>query len=129
MKLYSPKRQTIQDLYLEIREDLLCEVRHCEARVVPDCTNRADQIQHLVSRSSRRELIADARNLMTICGFCHGWVECHPDEAELAGLTVRGHDWEWLVAQYLDDSTPGPGAWDNRLIIALKKHGRPDLHE
>lgn len=130
MKLYSPPRQKIQDEYLEIREDFLSEVRHCEARLPEvDCQMRADQIQHLVSRSARRELIPDPRNFMAVCGFCHRWIEEHPKEAELRGFTVLGHDWEWLVDLHLTDTMPESGSWENRLVVELRRHGRPDLFQ
>lgn len=128
MKLYSPPRQKIQDLYLEIREDFLCEVRHCEA-MIPEagCQRRADQVQHLVNRSARRELIADPRNFMAVCGYCQGWITVEPKESERRGFTVLGHDWEWLVELHLGDTMPGSGSWENRLVVALLEHGRPDL--
>ena len=129
MKPVSDKRRAASKIYLAIREEFMCEVRWCEARVHENCTQRNDQVHHLCPKSARPELYTDPRNFVGICLFCHDWIDRNVDQAERAGFHVRGHDWEWLVERHLDDTPVGPDSWDNRLVVALREHGRPDLDD
>lgn len=85
IKKVSPKRSKQNSVYTQVRHDFLYQHEFCKARL-PICTQWATEIHHMKGRIE--ELITDTRFFLPVCRSCHDWIENHPEEAQVLGLSL-----------------------------------------
>lgn len=85
IKKVSTKRGKQNSDYTKVRHDFLYQHEFCKARL-PICTQWATEIHHMKGRIE--ELITDTNFFLPVCRSCHNWIENHPEEAQVLGLSI-----------------------------------------
>ncbi len=85
VKKVSTKRRKQNSEYTQVRHDFLYQHEFCKARL-PICTQWATEIHHMKGRIE--ELITDTQFFLPVCRSCHDWIENHPEEAYVLGLSL-----------------------------------------
>jgi hypothetical protein len=95
MRRVSKKRQAENRRYFRWRKDELGRRGwQCEARVVDECLGSSSQLHHILSRSQGGPLM-DPDNVMSVCLYCHEWIERHPIEAASKGWKRSPWGGQW----------------------------------
>ena len=82
----STKRKKQNNEYTQVRVDFLSKYEFCKARL-PICTQWASEIHHMKGRIE--ELITDTSFFLPVCRSCHNWIENHPEESYILGLSLH----------------------------------------
>lgn len=84
---YSSKRRAASREYMRERFAYLEEFPYCQIRR-PECTGRATEIHHRLSRARGGDLV-DRANFVSACSSCHSYVTEHPRWAAEHGWLTR----------------------------------------
>jgi hypothetical protein len=80
---FSKKRQKENRKYSTLRKQFL-EDKECAAKL-EGCTGVASQVHHKSGRVG--EKLLDVRTWLPVCAGCHNWIELHPSECLIRGLS------------------------------------------
>jgi len=84
----SSKQAKLNRAYLVIRNEYMKAHKVCEARL-PGCTYNATECHH---SKGRGEFMLDQTSYKALCHACHVYIELHPKEAKIIGLSASRLD-------------------------------------
>ena len=87
MKQISDKQKKINEEYAWRRRRFLATHVECEIGWDGGCDGWATQVDHIIGRGVRRDLILDESNWQACCAHCHEMKTEHPRIAHERGFT------------------------------------------
>lgn len=87
----SKKRRSECAKYGPRRRRFLVMFPACDARVLPGCRKRSEDVHHTRGRAG--PLLLDERFWMPVCRHCHDWIRANVPEARARGFLCQEGQW------------------------------------